>query len=207
MNFNLNLDNIKYIKIIYQDSSGNTHCAKASVKSLSEREISACAKFEEPLHIKTPQDISLSIVCENGLYRTTTPLKCIENKDPYVFFIIKTPAGLEYQQNREYFRVQMQEDVLLSFAGKVIPCKMYDISANGIRVQLKEKIDMPENVMLDILFSPKSIKTKAKYIRTDDEDNILKASFYFINLSDTNRDIISQKCIQKQLQDKRNALM
>ena len=91
MKFNLNLDSINYIKIVYQDENSSTRCTKAAIKRMGEREIFACAKFEDGLNIKTPQDILLSFICDNGLYRTTTPLKFIESEPPYVFFTIKTP--------------------------------------------------------------------------------------------------------------------
>ena len=203
MKFNLNLDNINYIKIVYKDRDENTCCTKAASKNMSEREIFACAKFEEGLNIQTPQEISLSFVCENGLYRTNTTLKYLEKDAPYIFFGIKTPLGLEYQQNREYFRVRMEEDVILTFDKISIPCKVHDISANGIRVILPKKLDLPEEVMLDILFSPKNVRTKAKFIRTDNEDNTLKASFEFVGMSEADMDLISQKCIKKQLEYKR----
>ena len=204
MKFNLNLDNINYIKIVYKDKSDNTCCTKAAIKNMSEREIFACAKFEEGLNIETPQEISLSFVCENGLYRTNTTLKYLEKDAPYIYFGIKTPLGLEYQQNREYFRVRMEEDVILTFDKTSLPCKMHDISANGIRVVLPKKIEIPKEITLDILFSPKNVKTKAKFIRLDNEDNILKASFEFISISASDTDLISQKCIQKQLEYKRS---
>ena len=145
----------------------------------------------------------MSFVCENGLYRTNTTLKYLEKDAPYIFFGIKTPLGLEYQQNREYFRVRMEEDVILTFDKISIPCKVHDISANGIRVVLPKKLELPEEVMLDILFSPKNVKTKAKFIRTDNEDNTLKASFEFVGMSEADMDLISQKCIKKQLEYKR----
>ena len=203
MKFNLNLDNINYIKIVYKDRDENTCCTKAAIKNMSEREIFACAKFEEGLNIQTPQEISLSFVCENGLYRTNTTLKYLGKDAPYIFFGIKTPLGLEYQQNREYFRVRMEEDVILTIDKTSVPCKVHDISANGIRVVLPKKLELPEEVMLDILFSPKNVKTKAKFIRTDNEDNTLKASFEFVGMSEADMDLISQKCIKKQLEYRR----
>ena len=204
MKFNLNLDNINYIKIVYKDRSDNTCCTKAAIKNMSEREIFACAKFEEGINIVTPQEISLSFVCENGLYRTNTTLKYLEKDAPYIYFGIKTPLGLEYQQNREYFRVRMEEDVILNFNKISIPCKMYDISANGIRVILSKDIKIPKDVLIDILFNKKNVKTNAKFIRTDNEDNILKASFEFVEISNADIDLISQICIKKQLEYKRN---
>lgn len=204
MKFNLNLDNINYIKIVYKDKNDNACCTKAAIKNMNEREIYACAKFEDGLYIEFPQEISLSFVCDNGLYRTNTTLKYVENKNPFVFFYIKTPFGIEYQQNREYFRVRMDEDVIMTFNQTSVACKVHDISANGIRIILPKKINIPEEVTLDILFRPKNVKTKAKLIRIDNEENILKASFEYLEISKNDVDLISQKCIQKQLEYKRN---
>lgn len=207
MKFNLNAENIKYLKIVYKDKNDVGHITKAAVKRIDEREIMACAKFEDDLYIKTPQEVSLSFVCENGLYKTNTQLKYIENDEPYIFFFLCTPEGVEYQQNREYFRVKMDDNVILSLGEKAVSCKIYDISANGIRLKLNEDIQIPENVKLDILFSSSEVKINAQYIRTDKEDGILKASFSYKDISENIRDIIVQKCIQKQLEDKRKTLM
>ena len=206
MKFNLNLDNVNYIKIVYKDRNNSTCCTKAAIKFMGDREITACAKFENGLRIETPQEIMLSFVCGNGLYRTQTVLKYISYEDPYVFFILQTPEGLEYQQNREYFRVCMTENVLLSFEGRTIPCKTYDISATGVCLTLPSKIEIPENVTIEVLFSNKSIKAKAKFLRFSNEDEQLKASFKFVDLPENEVDIISQKCIQRQLENKRSSL-
>ena len=207
MKFNLNLENINYIKIIYTDSDNVGHYAKAAIKRLGEKEIYACMKYEKELKVPAPQEVSISFACENALYTAKTTLKFVENQDPYVFFTLKTPDEIEYQQNREYFRVRIDGDAILSFPGTVMPCKIYDISANGVRLKLDKSIQIPEIVMIDILFSPKEVKTKAKFIRTDNEDGIIKASFTFIDIPEASRDIISQKCIQKQLSDKRKTFM
>lgn len=206
MKFNLNLDSINYIKLIYQGSDDKPCCVKAAIKHMGEREIIACTKYENIPNIKIPQNITLSFVCDNGLYRTNTVLKYTDNKDPYIYFIMQTPEGLEYQQNREYFRVAIKEDALLAFNGKVIPVKTYDISANGVKLALPEKFEIPELVVIDLLLKPKGIKAKAKFIRYDEEDGVLKASFSFVSLPENEVDIISQICIQKQLEYKRNSL-
>lgn len=207
MKFNLKNENVNYIKILYNDNEGFTHCTKASVKRINEHEIFACSKFEDGLYLDTPQDVAVSFVCDNGLYRAATVLKSVENEEPYAFFAIETPDEIEYQQNREYFRVKMQEDVILSFADAAIPCKIYDISANGIKLKLDRNIAIPKNVKINMLFAPKNIETNAKYIRTDEENENLLASFHFVDLSESDRDKISQRCFQKQLEDKRHSIM
>ena len=210
MQFNLNIDSINYIKFVYKDAEGATKCTKAAIKRMGEREIFACAKFEKEPKIKTPQNISLSFVCENGLYRTNTILKYIEKDEPYMFFGITTPKGIEYQQNREYFRVKMAEDAVLSFEKDnnmtVLRCKTYDISASGVRLIIDEPISQPNEVNINILFSSYEVKLKAEFVRFDNDDDILKASFKYTDISEKSRDVISQKCIQRQLEYKRNSL-
>lgn len=207
MKFNLNFENINYIKIVYKNRDDETCCTKAAIKRIGEREIFACAKFDEGINIQTPQDVTLSFICDNGLYRTNTVLKFIEPDEPYVFFTLKTPDELEFQQNREYFRVKLTESAYIIHNGKIIPCKTCDISANGVRLILPEQINDLDEIVIDILFKPKDVRAKAKYVRTDDEDGIIKTSFQFIDLPESDVDIISQKCIQKQLEAKRNILM
>ena len=184
MQFNLSLENIKYTKIVYKDREENTRFIKAAIRSMNENELFACAKFEDGLDIQTPQEVSVSFICENGLYRTNTILKSFQNEEPYVFLFLQVPQGIEYQQNREYFRVKMNENVIVKFNNSVKTCKLYDISANGVRLVLDENITFSENVELNILFDKNNVTAKARYVRTDNDDNILKASFYFTKISD-----------------------
>ena len=207
MKFNLDLDNINYIKITFKTKDNTPSCTKAAIKRIGEKEVLACARFDEEMDMETPQEVLISFICVNGLYRTKTLLKYIENDAPYVYFTLKTPEGLEYQQNREYFRIKMEENAVLSFDNTVVSCKTYDISASGVKLVIPHKIDDLDEVVIDLLFDPKNVRTKAKFVRYDEDDNILKAAFKFINLPESSIDIISQKCIQKQLEYKRNSAM
>ena len=206
MNFSLNLDNIKYVKIVYKDIENNAHLTKAAIRTINDRQIYVCAKQEIPLKVKTPQEVTLSFICENGLYRTKTELIYTEYKEPYTFFTIKTPQGIEYQQNREYFRVHMSEKATIFTSDTKISCYIYDISASGIRLNLDKKYDISEKVEIEIDFKDKAIRVKAKFVRFDIDGENIKAAFHFYSMPENIRDIIAQKCIQKQLQDKRNSL-
>ena len=94
MKFNLNLENINYIKIVYNDSDGVGHYAKAAIKRLGEKEIFACMKYEKELRVPLPQEVSISFACDNALYSAKTTLKLVENEDPYVYFTLNTPQEL-----------------------------------------------------------------------------------------------------------------
>ena len=104
MKFSFKLEEIKYTKISYKDCEGYINSLKAAIKDINEEKILACAKVKDSLGIEIPQEIDFSVICNDGIYKTKTILKSIENNEPYVFFILKTPTGIEYQQNREYFR-------------------------------------------------------------------------------------------------------
>ena len=155
MKFNLNLNDIKYVKILYKDGNDKPCIKKAAIKKTSEKEILACAKADGDLNIALPQDITLSIVCDDGLYRTKTILEAVDKDDPYIFFVIKTPEGMEYQQNREFFRIPVKKECTYCVnteAGVVqIPAMMNDLSANGISIDIEASM-LPQqdaNIIFD----------------------------------------------------------
>ena len=58
---------------------------------------------------------------------------------------------------------------------------------------------------LCIIIDKKNIPAKVRYIRTDDRSE-LKASYAYVKISESDRDFISQICIQKQLELRRRSL-
>ena len=188
MKFNLNLSDINYIKLVFQDRQEKEHCLKASIKWLGEREIYACTKYEDELFIRTPQEIKLSFVSNNGLYTTNTTLKHTERNDSHIFFTLKTPEETEYRQSREYFRVKLEEAVIIYYQNgdslTRLTCKTHDISANGVQVQFYEDVYIPGIVDMTILFEKRTIKTQAKLVRIDKEEKINKAAFSYLNISE-----------------------
>lgn len=210
MKFNFELEDIKYIKISYKDSFGNTNSIKAAIKNVNNREITACSKFENNLKINTPQEITLSIVSKDGIYKTNTILKSAEEDEPYIFFFLDTPQGFEYEQNREFFRVQInincdyivkQNDDIIKINSETV-----NISANGICIKTPSLIISEENTHICFSISDKTIKTNVKYIRSEKTNDGYLVSFSYVNLSEADRDLISQTCIKKQLEQKRNSL-
>ena len=210
MEFNITTGDINYVKLVYNDKEDNPHSLKTDVKMMSDRIVVLCAKYEDSLNIPIPQEVSLNIVCENGLYSTSTTLQLLDKQPPYVFFTVRTPQGLSFRQNREYFRVRMDCDVILSYKYKNdtyrLNAKLYDISASGVKIALPERINAPQDASLEIYFAERTIKLNAEFLRFDNEDNILKAAFKYIDIPDEAVNFISQKCIKKQLEDRRHLL-
>lgn len=210
MQFKLNLDEIKYVKILYKDSNNEPCSTKAAIKKISEREIITCTKYKDESKTQVPQEMTLSIVCNDGLYRTKTKLVAIENAEPYNIFVLATPSGMEYQQNREYFRVPIESDCVYrvhndfddyEFEGKTI-----NLSANGVCVLFDEPLLSPKESQLSLIIGGKHVDVKARYVRSELVDNKYRASFTFTKISEQDRDFISQVCIKKQLEQRRKSI-
>lgn len=203
MRFNLNLEDIKYIKILCKDSSEKVRTIKAAIKSINEREIFACAKFEEGAGIPFPQETTLSIICADGLYRTKTKLKSFRIEEPYFFIALETPQGLEYMQNREYFRVLVDFEADYIVEGRSFKVKTFDISANGISFFLPMHVISENDAQIVIKIEGIEIPAKIRYVRSEKDGENYKLSFTFTQISEMDRDLISQVCIKKQLEERR----
>lgn len=210
MKFNLDLNSVKYMKISYKDFNNNSCSTKVALKQINDREILACRKFENGLKLNTPQEVTLSIVCNDGLYKTKTVLKSVENDEPYTFFILETPSGIEYQQNREYFRVALDYECIYAtssyYETKQINVKTYDISANGISLIFPIHEISVEKARLYIKINDRDIEAQLKFVRSEKVDTGYKFSFMFSKISTQDQDFISQLCIKKQLEQRRRAI-
>lgn len=208
----MNIENVNYIKIRYLDNDGFSHCTKAAINRISEVDIFATAKSEENMIIKTPIDAEVSIVADNGLYKAHTDIKRMEKDGDYVNFILKKPDEIDYQQNREYFRVKISENANITYKDEAntehnIACVTSDISANGVSMIVDENYNIPEIVKIKLYFPEKTITSDAKFVRIDEEDGIKKLSFNYTDLKEHDLDYISQICLKKQLEQRRKALM
>lgn len=208
MQFNLNLEDIKYVKILGENPDGKPCTIKAALKKMDEKELIACSDIIEETKLQENQEITLSIVCQDGLYRTKTILKEVSEDEPYRFFYLDTPKGLEYQQNREYFRISANYGCAyyVHSDGEVqsYTTETCDISANGVSIMLPELVISEEDSEIEMMLEERYIRANIQYVRSEKQSSGYKLSFMFTNISDKDRDYISQICIKKQLELKRN---
>ena len=208
MKFNLKIEDIKYLKLLYQDSDGNTYVTRAAIRRIDDNEMLVCSKFEENLNIAIPQEVTLSIICSDGLYKTKTTLKYVSKEEPYVFYTLEPPQGLEYQQNREFFRILVNYDCWYSPANSEqsnIETKTIDISANGVSIFLSSHFVVDDDSVLIINIEGRKIQTKVHFVRSEKFNEGYKLSFGFTKISESDRDFISQSCIKRQLQQRRDS--
>lgn len=209
MKFNFEIEDVQYVKLLYRNSDGSPNTIKAAIKKLDEEELIVCINFDKDFIIDTPQIVTLSIICNDGLYRTKTTLKTVEKDIPYHLLILDAPSGMEYQQNREYFRVRTEYNcayyVKIDGEIKNFTTKTYDISANGVSIILPIHAFSEESSEIDIMVDERMVHAKLQYIRSEKLDEGYKLSFAYTDISNMDRDCISQACIRKQLEEKRNS--
>lgn len=207
MQFKFDIKNILYLKMLYKDSNDKPSTTKAAIKSVSESEIVACAKFEDGVFAYTPQDVTLSIICSDGLYRTQTLLKSIKNEDPYTYLYLEVPNGFEYQQNREYFRICVNFDCTYTYKKDEqeykIQTQTCNISANGVTIILP-KFEVPdEDAELSVSVYGIDLLIGVRYVRTEVFEDCYKVSFTYSEITESDRDLIAQACIKQQLELRR----
>lgn len=207
----LDLEEIKYIKITIPTDKENSITVRAAIKNINEREIIACTKYDTNINPNAPLEIVLSIVADDGIYRTKTCLKSFEHDGPYTFMYLETPDNIEYQQNREYFRVPMvcecNYKVIANGEKLEFNAKTVDISANGVSIYSPELFISSTDNELIININGRKVQTKARYIRSERFGDAYRISFAYTNITESDRDVISQACLAKQLEEKRNKLV
>ncbi len=121
---------------------------------------------------------------------------------------LETPESLEYQQNREYFRIPVSYNCVYYVQNNNQPAAFQaqttDISANGVSIILPVHVFSEDDADIEIMVEERLISAKIRYIRSEKIGDGYKLSFKFTDISGRDRDYISQICIQKQLEDKRN---
>lgn len=210
MNFNLEVEEINYIKFSYSGEKEEVKDFRAIVKSYNDREMVAYAKNQDNLTARLPQGTTLHFVCNNGIYEAQTSIKAIEIEEPYVIFIFEKPKNISYKQNRDFFRIPAVFDCIYKIAEKdgikEYKTKSIDISANGISL-LMPSSEMPKTFSIITMFlNGKSISTDVKFVRSEKYNNNFKYAFTFTQISEKDQDFISQFCFQKQLEKRRSTL-
>ncbi len=210
MRFNIDIEDIKYIKITYRDLNNAPVTIKAAIKVFDESGILACVMGALEPKPKIPQEVILSLVCPDGLYKTKTILRKTEFSEPYSILSLEPPMALERQQNREYFRIPVKYDCVYSFElngeAKEYKAKTIDISANGLSISMTEHVIPSNECHFKIMINGVEVNTEARYIRSEKIPEGYRISFTYTQIAPQDRDIISRACIHKQLEQRRRTV-
>lgn len=202
MKLNFNLEDINYLKITYQ-KNGTSETIKMGLKEKTENKIIAAAKIFDITGIETPQTVSIGFVCNDGLYTTTTELSTIYQDESFTYIEMLNPKTLDYQQNREYYRVLAEYDCIYTVYGdyenESYSAVTYDISAGGVSIVLPENAISKDECSLVIMFPDGDLKSHLKFMRCEALDDNYKLSFEFTDLSERDLKRLQDLCVSKQV--------
>ena len=211
MKFNLKLENIKYIKINCEDEKGNLITIKTVIKSITDSKIILLSKYSNTYANIAPQKIDANIICDDGVYSIKTQLKKVEHANPYIIYILDAVKEMDYQQNREFFRIPYVTECICitnidgtfsHYTGKTI-----NISANGLNVAFPNHFVVHGNCKIIFKIENKKFELLSHYIRSENLNNEYNVSFSFIKIEEADREFLSQFCIKQQLEQRRKNLI
>ena len=201
MKLNFNLEDIKYLKISYFKGD-KEEVIKLALKEKRENEFIAIGPAMDTLAIRTPQKISIGFVCHDGLYTTSANLKEVSAQDGYTYFVIKNPETLDYQQNREYYRILVDYDCIYTVYSddgtESYSATTYDLSAGGVSIIMEENAISRDECSIVIMIPGGDLKSHLKFMRCDVHEDNYKLSFEFTDLSERDYQRLNELCVNEQ---------
>ncbi len=160
----------------------------------------------ERVHLEPHRDVNFCCVTQDALYQAKTQLVSLQHSGYITTFTVKTPKTLEKQQRRKCFRVNIDQEAAITYDDetgdmKTVSCRTCNLSTGGVKLTLKEAIEIPENVTLDIIFDKRIIETEAKLVRYCNDGKNPQVAFEFLGLDGESTDVIASVCFKKQLED------
>ena len=202
MKFRLNIDYIKFTEL----KCGNT-TIKCDVRSINNEKIFLCSKYNVDYLKIASQDVVAKFVCIDGLYTIKTKLELVKRDEPYVIFTLKTPLEMNFEQKRNFFRIETSQSciceteldgVISQYSGIIV-----NLSANGVCALFPNYFLTNGECSFKFKLDGKDFILKSKYIRSENYNNNYKVSFTFTEIADEEKDFISKTCFQKQLENRR----
>ena len=137
---------------------------------------------------------------DNGYLYFESYIKSLENN----VISIANPVKHRFLQRRKFTRVKFIEPLELVYEKTSHKARTLDISAGGMKIQTEENIDIEKDYSVVInLSNEQEIKCKYRLIRVERGDNgLYTISGRFTQLSNIDKMILIQYCMQKEMENK-----
>ena len=203
---------IKYIKFVCNSGLDTEFKVKASLKEICNSNMVVLSEYYEPYpYIKVPQDITLDVVCYDGLYRADTKLISFRNDEYAYTWFISMPENFTFKQERAFFRVseEFECDYIIEADDEIrnIKARTIDISANGVSIFLPAKLVSTGDTEMNLYIDNKKLPIELNLVRVEEIAGGFKLSFKYKHIDAKDIDYISAACIKLQLKERRNMTM
>ncbi len=179
--------------------------------------------IDYPIHMKTDKTIFLMdgtqlkasfVFNDQTVYMFDTEvLGRKKSKIPMVHIDFKGEDQLIKIQRRKFVRVDTSIDISLMMKKKPFPTITEDISAGGCAVILNREIELAKDNQFPVLlvFPMQTgeyhyLEIDSRVVRLWEKDKKRIASIQFIDLAESDRQIIMRYCFEKQLEMRRKGL-
>jgi len=202
MKLRFDLNDIKYLKLRYI-KNGRIECIKLALKEKVENKFVAIFSKIDVENIATPQEVSIDFICHDGIYKTKATLLSVYNDDDYSHFVIQNPKSLNYQENRNFYRVIAKHDCIYTIdtpnGAKSFDTCTYDLSAGGVSIILSDIAVSKEEMSILIFLPDRDIRAHLQFVRCEIYGDEYKLAFEFTDLSDRDYETLFNLCLKEQL--------
>ena len=136
-------------------------------------------------------------ICDNGIAFFSAKIDNIENNVAKISANVKA----ELLQRRQYSRIKLNDDVQIKEddSENIIEGWMIDISVGGLKMHVKQPIDLQKKYILNITLNTNNLSLLFKPISlVKDMENLYTLSARFENIKNSDKITLVQYCYKKQ---------
>ena len=171
------------------------NATKCHVVSVSEE------SFEVKLDIQGKYEVDESVelftMTSKGQLYFETIIKDIKDDILSLWF----PINYRYLQRREYSRIHMDKEIVLTKEGSNIDAKIVDISAGGLKVTTNEQLELMARYSLSLNIDNETTNCTFEPIRIEANANSFVSSGRFNDITSHDRIALVQYCFRKQIEN------
>ena len=171
------------------------NATKCQVVSVSEE------SFEVKLDIQGKYEVDESVelftMTSKGQLYFETIIKDIQGDILSLWF----PINYRYLQRREYSRIHMDKEIVLTKEGSNIDAKIVDISAGGLKVTTNEQLELMAQYSLSLNIDNEITNCTFEPIRIEANANNFVSSGRFNDITSHDRIALVQYCFRKQIEN------
>lgn len=142
------------------------------------------------------ESVELFAMTNKGQLYFETIIKDVEEDILSVWF----PLSFKYLQRREFSRIKIEKNIELKANDKIIPAKISDISAGGLKIITNEQLELCSDYSITVNIENKEVKVIFEPIRIEADINSFISSGRFKNISNYDRISLVQYCFRKQIE-------
>lgn len=153
-------------------------------------------KLKNKQKYENGESVELFAMTDKGQLYFETIIKEVEDDIISIWF----PLSYKYLQRREFSRIQVKKNIELKINNKIIPAKISNISAGGLKIITDEQLELRNDYSIIINIENKEVNVIFEPIRVESGLNGFISSGRFKEINSYDRIALVQYCFRKQIE-------